>query len=134
MGKINLKQRSLRNLIIEGVSMRRICLLWFCVCLLPLFSLFSAEQKKTVCLNMIVKNESAVICRCLESVKPLIDYWVIVDTGSTDGTQKIIKDFMTGIPGELFERPWKNFEHNRNEAISLAPISNIVSLSLTRYS
>ena len=69
---------------------------------------------------MIVKNESKVIERCLESVKPLIDYWIIVDTGSTDGTQKLIKNYLKGIPGKLYERPWKNFEHNRNEALSLA--------------
>lgn len=74
----------------------------------------------TVCLNMIVKNEKDVIVRCLSSVKPLIDYWVIVDTGSTDGTQQIIREFMKDIPGELHERPWKNFAHNRTEAINLA--------------
>lgn len=77
-------------------------------------------KKPTVCLNMIVKDESEVIRRCLTSVKPLIDYWVIVDTGSTDNTQNIIKDFMKDIPGELHERPWKNFAHNRNEALQLA--------------
>lgn len=80
----------------------------------------SAEQAKKVCLNMIVKDESKIIERCLESVKPLIDTWVIVDTGSTDGTQKIIKNFMKDIPGELHERPWVNFAHNRNEALELA--------------
>jgi glycosyltransferase involved in cell wall biosynthesis len=81
-----------------------------------------AEKSKlpTVCLNMIVKNETKVICRCLESVKPLIDYWVIVDTGSTDGTQDLIKSYMKDIPGELYERPWVNFAHNRNEALQLA--------------
>jgi glycosyltransferase involved in cell wall biosynthesis len=69
---------------------------------------------------MIVKNETAVIRRCLASVRPIIDYWVIVDTGSTDGTQEMIKEFMKDIPGELHERPWKNFGHNRNEALDLA--------------
>lgn len=78
------------------------------------------KELPVVCLNMIVKNESAVIRRCLASIKPLIDYWVIVDTGSTDGTQKIIKNFMKDIPGELHERPWVNFSHNRNEALDLA--------------
>lgn len=71
-------------------------------------------------MNMIVKNESEVITRCLETVKPIIDYWVIVDTGSTDGTQEIIKDFMKDVSGELHETPWVNFEHNRNHAMSLA--------------
>ncbi len=76
--------------------------------------------KFTVCLNMIVKNERNVIKRCLESVKHIIDYWVIVDTGSTDGTQEIIRDFMKDVPGELHERPWKNFGYNRSEALTLA--------------
>ena len=78
------------------------------------------EEKKTICVNMIVKNESQVITRCLGSIKSLIDSWVIVDTGSTDGTQDIIKEFMKDIPGELQERPWVNFGHNRNEALQLA--------------
>lgn len=68
---------------------------------------------------MIVKNESAVIRRCLNSAKPLIDYWVIVDTGSTDGTQQIIADCMKGIPGELYDQSWVNFEVNRNQALDL---------------
>ena len=80
----------------------------------------SAEEKKTICVNMIVKNETAVIRRCLDSVRPIIDYWVIVDTGSTDGTQDMIREHMKDVPGELFERPWKNFAHNRNEALELA--------------
>ena len=79
-----------------------------------------SAPKKTVCLNMIVKDEAKIIRRCLESCKPLIDYWVIVDTGSTDGTQEIIKEFMKDIPGELHERPWIDFSHNRNEALDLA--------------
>ncbi len=81
---------------------------------------FTCFAKPTVCLNMIVKNESNVICRCLDSVKPLIDYWVIVDTGSTDGTQQIIRNHLKDIPGELFEREWKNFGFNRTEALQLA--------------
>ncbi len=72
-----------------------------------------------ICLNMIVKNESRVIRRCLESVKPLIDHWVIVDTGSTDETKEIIEECLQGIPGELFDRSWVDFAHNRNEAMDL---------------
>jgi glycosyltransferase involved in cell wall biosynthesis len=69
---------------------------------------------------MIVKDESPVIRRCLESVKPHIDHWVIVDTGSTDGTQDLVRELLADIPGTLYERPWKNFGHNRTEALELA--------------
>ena len=86
-----------------------------------IFFLFvAALEAKTVCLNMIVKNESEVIERCLNSCKDWIDYWVIVDTGSTDGTQEKIKKFMKDKPGELHERPWVDFAHNRNQAFQLA--------------
>ncbi len=76
----------------------------------------------TICLNMIVKDEEHVITRCLESVKDVIDYWVISDTGSSDKTKQIIKDFFAKhkIPGELHEHEWKNFSHNRNLALDAA--------------
>jgi len=77
-------------------------------------------MKKTICLNMIVKNENKIIKRCLDSVKQFIDYWVIVDTGSTDGTQETIRELMKEIPGELHECTWIDFAHNRNQALALA--------------
>lgn len=93
---------------------------WLVILFFCLSSALGAAEK-TVCLNMIVKNERDCIVRCLESVAPIIDYWVICDTGSTDGTQELIKTFMSEkkIPGELHERPWVNFSHNRNEALTL---------------
>jgi glycosyltransferase involved in cell wall biosynthesis len=78
------------------------------------------KPTKTICLNMIVKNERHVIERCLASVKSVISYWVIVDTGSSDGTQDAIRDYLHDIPGELIERPWIDFAHNRSEALAYA--------------
>jgi glycosyltransferase involved in cell wall biosynthesis len=75
---------------------------------------------QSICLSMIVKNEAPVIGRCLASLRPIIDRWVIVDTGSSDGTQDAIRTLMADIPGELHERPWQDFAHNRNEALDLA--------------
>ena len=71
---------------------------------------------------MIVKNESKIIKRCLESVKDQIDYYVIEDTGSTDGTQKIIKDYFDkyNIKGEIHNNKWVNFGYNRTSALKLA--------------
>lgn len=77
-------------------------------------------MRPRVCLNMIVRDESAVIERCLHSVRPFIDAWVIVDTGSTDDTPARVAAALEGIPGGLHHRPWRNFADNRNEALELA--------------
>jgi glycosyltransferase involved in cell wall biosynthesis len=74
----------------------------------------------TIALNMIVKDEAAVIQRCLASVRPWIDTWTIVDTGSNDDTPALIEQSLRGIPGELCHQPWVDFGHNRSEAIALA--------------
>lgn len=69
---------------------------------------------------MIVKDESHVILRVLKSISPHIDYWAIVDTGSTDGCQQVIKDYFAekNIPGELIEMPWVDFSTCRNVALN----------------
>lgn len=42
---------------------------------------------------MIVKNEEEVLARCLDSVKDIVDEINIVDTGSTDRTVEIAKEY-----------------------------------------
>ena len=51
-------------------------------------------SRPTICLNMIVRNEAHIIHELIASVAAHIDFWVIVDTGSTDGTQEIIRRLM----------------------------------------
>ena len=80
-----------------------------------------AEQSaKTVGLCIIVKNESKLILRCLDSVRPIVDYVLVEDTGSTDGTQQIIREWLerVGLPGEVYDEPWQDFAHNRSHALA----------------
>ena len=82
----------------------------------------ASKTKKTIALCMIVKNESKVLGRALNSVKEFVDYFVICDTGSTDGTPEIATEYFKkyNLKGEVHSRPWVNFSHNRNEAFSYA--------------
>lgn len=69
----------------------------------------------SLCLNMIVKNESAIITRLLKSVLPLIDTYCICDTGSTDDTISVIKSFFYShnISGKIVSEPFRDFGYNR---------------------
>jgi len=82
---------------------------------------------KSLCLNMIVKNETANLARCLDSVRPHIACWIICDTGSSDGTQDFVRNYFQhhDILGELHEFPFVNFEQARNEALARAQASTL---------
>ena len=79
-----------------------------------------------ICLNMIVRDGIETIERSIESARGLIDCWVILDTGSTDGTQAKIRELLAGVPGELHERAAPSdgkptaLGPARNEALELA--------------
>ena len=68
-------------------------------------------KNKTITLCMIVKDETHIIKECLESMIPYIDRYDITDTGSTDGTPELIREFMDehGVPGEVYLSDWKGF-------------------------
>ena len=76
-------------------------------------------KNPTLCLNMIVKNESKIITRLFDSVISIIDCYCICDTGSTDNTVELIIDYFNnkGISGKVVSEPFKNFCHNRNFAL-----------------
>lgn len=84
-----------------------------------LFYLF-ASLHASVCLNMVIRDDTKNISTCLSSVKPFIDYWVIVDGGSSEETRTLIKDILKDIPGELHVRNWSNAKAMLNEGLSLA--------------
>jgi tetratricopeptide (TPR) repeat protein len=85
----------------------------------------------TICLNMIVKNESKIICRLFDSVIKWIDCYCICDTGSTDDTVNVIKEYFNSknIPGKIVIEPFKDFSHNRNFSLqACAGMSDYVLL------
>lgn len=89
---------------------------------LPRNKLASHDKDVKICLTMIVKNESKIIERLLDSTKNIIDCISICDTGSTDNTVAIIESYMqiNHIPGKVHHHSWKNFGHNRTLAMESA--------------
>ncbi|MBN2398496.1 MAG: glycosyltransferase, partial [Deltaproteobacteria bacterium] len=66
---------------------------------------------------MIVRDEEAILGRCLASVRGLVDEIIVVDTGSADGTVRIAGDFRAAV----YHHPWENdFSRHRNQAIGYA--------------
>lgn len=77
----------------------------------------SNNNKKTICFATMCKNEEHCITDTLNAVYKYIDYWVVHDTGSTDNTVQIVKEFFAekNIPGELFEGEWVGFDYNKTQ-------------------
>jgi glycosyltransferase involved in cell wall biosynthesis len=76
----------------------------------------AAPQRGTplVSLTMIVRNEEHNLADCLASVRDLVDEIVVVDTGSTDRTKEIARNF----GARVFDFPWiDHFAAARNEAL-----------------
>lgn len=80
---------------------------------------------------MIVKDESASIAETVDSVKPYVDHYTILDTGSTDGTQDIIHERFGDVPGEVFEEEFTDFSSTRNRVIELAGLKCVFVLMLS---
>ena len=83
------------------------------------WSNFTEEDKPTVSLTMIVKDEEHIIRECLDSMAPYIDRYDISDTGSTDRTKEIIEEWgkENNIPGTVYDIPWQGFGKSRTESL-----------------
>jgi len=75
------------------------------------------EKPQTISACMIVKNEEKFLPGCLESIKGLVDEIIIVDTGSTDRTMEIAREY----GAKIYEHPWENdFSLHRNQSMGYA--------------
>jgi glycosyltransferase involved in cell wall biosynthesis len=85
----------------------------------------AARARARLCLHMIVRDEAAIIERCIDSIAPVVDWYVICDTGSTDDTrERIAAAFVArGVRGEMHEIPFVDFGTTRNRALDLARAS-----------
>lgn len=91
----------------------------------PFFEVNSMESALSLCICMIVRNEEAVLERCLESVKGVYDQLVIVDTGSQDATVSIARRYTR----EVYCEEWENdFGRARNSSFSHARCDYILYL------
>jgi glycosyltransferase involved in cell wall biosynthesis len=77
-------------------------------------------SRPKICLVMIVKDEEHVIGRCLRTLKPHVDCYVIMDTGSSDSTVEEIGKTMGDMPGHIPHEPFQSFRHNRTLALKTA--------------
>lgn len=77
-----------------------------------------------ICLCMIVKDAGPQFEKVLIDNLPNFDKWCILDTGSTDGTQDVIRRVLSDKKrGNLYEEPFINFRESRNRCLELAGIS-----------
>lgn len=71
-------------------------------------------------LCIMVKDAGNAFKAMLEHNLPYIDHWTILDTGSTDGTQEVIRSVLASKPGTLYEELFINFRDSRNRLLMLA--------------
>ena len=93
-------------------------------------------SKLSLC--MIVKNAEETLERALESVVDLVDEMVVVDTGSTDGTMDILREWESDTsydPGffVLTRIEWEGFAHARNVSMDMATGDRILILDSDEY-
>jgi len=92
---------------------------------LPLDGPLQTTPTKRIILLSMIKNESRIIKRCIESTLPIIDAVCVCDTGSTDTTVDILEEYFKGlsVPGRVYAgetHMWKHFGYNRSQSFLAA--------------
>jgi len=86
------------------------------------------SEPPLLCLYMIVKDEAHNLAATLATVRPHIDCWHIVDTGSTDGTPDLVLRELADLPGALSFAPFVAFDVTRNVSLERAAASGATFL------
>ena len=64
----------------------------------------------------MVKNESRIIRRLLDSVEGKVDGVIVCDTGSTDNTVEIVQEYLKTHVGAVYSFPFTNFGASRTKS------------------
>jgi glycosyltransferase involved in cell wall biosynthesis len=78
----------------------------------------------TLSVCIITLNEEANIARTLESVRAIADEIIVVDSGSTDSTVVLARQYGANV----FVEPWKGFALQKNSALAKASCDWVLSL------
>ena len=96
---------------------------------------FSASGRSTLAASaaIICLNEAACIGKCLESLVDFAEI-VVVDSGSTDETLKVIAEFARrGFPIKLFRQPWLGYARQKQFALDQTTLSWVLSIDADEW-
>lgn len=79
----------------------------------------AVQDRPLLGLVMIIRNEAHGIVETLRSFAPYIDYWTIMDTGSTDNTMELVHAALRNVPGDLVIEEFVDFSTTRNRALAV---------------
>jgi hypothetical protein len=74
----------------------------------------------TLALCMVISDGDHDLGPGVESVRDIVDYWVVCDTGTSARTYESIAELLAGTPGELHRRRWVDVGYNHSELLDLA--------------
>lgn len=89
---------------------------------------------KKICVYAISHNEMGHIDQFIESIIDETDYIAILDTGSTDGTWKVLQEFAKEYPDKIIVQQYDylnkfRFDKARNDSMKLIPIDTDICVT-----